>query len=110
VGADAGAMLALPAEALILDRAGFGLRAEERGIAGAVRLAEGMAAGDQRDSFLVVHRHAEEGLANVLGRLDRVGIAVRAFRIDVDETHLHRAERLGKLPLAAVAFVTEPGA
>jgi hypothetical protein len=66
VGADAGAVLALPAEALILDRAAFRLRADQRRIAGAVGLAEGVAAGDQRDGLFVVHRHAEEGLADVL--------------------------------------------
>ena len=44
------------------------------------------------------------------GRGDRVGIAVRAFRIDVDQAHLHGAERLGELAFAAVALVAEPGA
>ena len=73
-------------------------------------LAEGVAAGNQRDGFFVVHRHAEERLADVLGRCDRVRIAVRPFRIDVDEAHLHGAERLGKLALAAVAFVAQPRA
>ena len=43
-----------------------GLRADQRRIAGAVGLAEGVAAGDQRDGLLVVHRHAEERLADVL--------------------------------------------
>ena len=79
VGADAGAVLALPAEALILERAGFRLRSDQRRIAGAVGLAEGVAAGDQRDGLLVVHRHAEERLADVLGRRDRIRIAVRAL-------------------------------
>ena len=110
VGAEAGAVLALPAEALILDGAAFRLRADQRRIAGAVGLAEGVAAGNQRDGLLVVHRHAEERLADVLGRRDRVRIAVRPFRIDVDQAHLHRAERLRKLAFAAVAFVAEPRA
>src|SRR6185295_3375763 len=79
-------------------------------IAGAVSLAEGVAARDQRNCLLIVHRHAEEGFADVLGRGDRVRVAVRAFRIDVDEAHLHRAERLGKLALAAIAFIAEPRA
>ena len=103
-------MLALPAEALILDRAAFRLRTDQRRIAGAVGLAEGVAAGDQRDGLFVVHRHAEERFADVLGRGDRVRIAVRPFRIDVDQAHLHRAERFGELAFAAVAFVAEPGA
>ena len=73
-------------------------------------LAEGMAARDERDGFFVVHRHAEEGFADVFGGRDRIGIAIRAFRIDVDEAHLHGAERLCELAFAAVAFVAQPGA
>ena len=110
VGAEAGAMLALPAKALILDGAAFRIRTDQRRIAGAVRLAESVAAGDQCDGLFVVHRHAEECLADVLRRLDRIRIAVRAFRIDVDQTHLHRAERFGEFAFAAVAFVAQPGA
>src|SRR5690242_20492793 len=68
-----------------------------------------MAAGDQRDGLLVVHCHAEEGLADIFGRRDWIGLAVRPFRIDVDEAHLDGAERLGELAFAAVAFIAEPG-
>ena len=110
VTADAGIVLALPAEPLILDRAAFRVRPDQRRIAGAVRLAERVAAGNQRDGLLVVHRHAEEGFADVLGRRDRVRVAVRSFRVDVDETHLHGAERLRELTFAAVAFVAQPRA
>src|SRR5262245_13842027 len=49
VGADARAMLALPAEALILERGTFRFRADQRRIARAVRLAEAVATGNQRD-------------------------------------------------------------
>src|SRR6185437_4472773 len=106
----AGAVGALPAEALIFQRAGFRLGSDQRGIARAMGLAEGVAARDQGYGLFVIHRHAEERLADILGRGDRVGIAVRAFRVDVNETHLHRAERLGELAFAAVALVAEPGA
>ena len=71
-------------------------------------LAEGVAARDQRNGLLVVHRHAKERFANVLGGSDRVGVAAGAFRIDVDEAHLHGAERLGELAFAAVAFIAQP--
>src|SRR6185369_5156774 len=73
-----------------------------------MRLAEGVPAGNQRDGFLVVHRHARECLANVVSSCDRIGLAVRSFRVDVDESHLHRAQWLLKLSFAAVTFVTEP--
>src|SRR5678815_2497484 len=46
VGAHARPVLALPAEALVLDRSAFRLRPDQRGIAGAVGLAEAVAAGD----------------------------------------------------------------
>jgi hypothetical protein len=71
-------------------------------------LAEGVAAGDQRDGLLVVHCHPEEGLTDVLGRRDRVGLAVRPLWIDVDQTHLHRTERLRQLAFAAIALVAQP--
>ena len=53
-----------------------------------------MAAGDEGDGFLVVHGHAPEGFADVESRLQRVGIAVRTFGVDVDQAHLHRGQRL----------------
>src|SRR5262249_16971192 len=108
IGAEARGILAPPAEALILGEGAFGRRAHQRWITGAVGFAERVAAGNQRDGLLVVHRHAEERFPDVLGRGNRIRLAVRPFRIDVDEAHLHRAERLVKLALAAVAFVPQP--
>src|SRR4029079_2220386 len=108
VGSDARAVLALPPEALGLDGTAFGVGANQRRVAGTMGLAEGMAAGNQRNGFLVIHRHPEEGFADVLGGRDRIRIAVRSRRIDVNETHLHGAERLRELAFTAVAFVAEP--
>ena len=68
-------------------------------------LAEGVSAGDQRDGLFIVHRHAAEGLANVTGRRDRIGIAIRAFRVHVDQAHLHGAERVLELAITRVALV-----
>src|SRR5258705_9911274 len=76
VGAEAGAMLALPAEALILDRPAFRLDANQRWIASTMGLAESVTAGDQRHGLFVVHRHAEERFANVLRSSNRIWIAV----------------------------------
>ena len=59
-----------------------------------MRLAESVAADDERDGFFVVHRHVSERLADVLGGRDRVGVAVRPFRIDVDQAHLSGPDRL----------------
>ena len=94
VAAFARAEAVLPAEALLLEARRFGLGPHVRRRAGAVGLAEGVAAGDQRDGFFVVHRHAAEGVADVVRRRERIGIAVRAFGVDVDQAHLHGGQRI----------------
>ncbi len=86
VGAD-------PAEALRGEVATRGRRAELRRVAVAVRLAESVPAGGERDGLFMVHRHALERHLDVARRLQRVGVAARAFGIDVDQAHLDRRQR-----------------
>ncbi len=43
-----------------------------------------------------------------LRRRDGIGIAVRPFRIDVDQTHLHGGEGTLKITVAGVALVRQP--
>src|SRR5215475_3425963 len=100
VSAFARAELALPPETLLLDGSRFRLRAHERRLTGTMGLAKGVAAGNQRDRFFVVHCHATEGFPNILGSRDGVGLAVWPFRIHVDQTHLHGAERILKVAFA----------
>ena len=108
VAAFAGAEAALPAEALLLDAGRFGLRPHMGRRAGAVGFAEGVAARDERDRLFVIHRHAGESLADILGCRDRIRVAVRAFRVDVDQAHLHGSERVLEIPVAGVALVIQP--
>ena len=108
VTAFAGAEAALPAQALLLEAGRFRLGPHMRRRAGAVGLAEGVAAGDERHRLLVVHRHAGEGLADIPRRRDRIRVAVRAFRVDVNQAHLHGSERIFEVPVAGVALVTQP--
>ena len=102
------AKAALPAQALLLDAGGFRLWAYQGGIASAVGFAKGMAAGNQRDRFFVVHRHAGEGLADIPGGGERIRIAVRPFRVHIDQAHLHGGEGILEFPVAAVALVAQP--
>ena len=78
------------------------------GIGRAVGLAERVAAGNERNGLFVVHRHAGEGFADIPRRGERIGIAVGAFRIHVNQTHLNGAERIVKFTIAFVAFVAQP--
>jgi hypothetical protein len=108
VHAVAAPALVLPAQALLLECGAAGLGPEALGrIVGAVCLAEGVATGDEGDRLLVVHRHAREGLADVLGRRERVRDAVRALGVHVDQAHLHGRERVLQHAVAAVALVGE---
>ena len=65
-------------------------------------LAEGVSAGDQGDGLFVVHRHACEGLSNVMAGSDRIRVAVRAFRVHVDQAHLHGGEGVFEIAVAGV--------
>ena len=99
----------MPAKALRLNACAFRLRTDQTGITGTMRLAKGVTAGDERDGFLVIHRHAGEGLTNIAGRSHRIGGAVRAFRVNVDQTHLHGGKRVLEITVAAVTLVAKPG-
>ncbi len=94
-----------PAQAHRLDRRGFGFGADQGRVTGAVRLAEGVAAGHQRDGLAVVHRHSREGLAHVTARGHRIGAAIGAFGVHVDQAHLHGGQRVVEFAVAAVAAV-----
>ena len=83
ITAFAGAEAALPTETLLLDPGCFWLRPDMGRRAGPVGFAEGVTASDERNRLFVVHGHASENLADILGRRDRIRVAVRAFRIDV---------------------------
>src|SRR5262249_4637549 len=110
VAAHTGAELVLPAQALLLKGRAFGLAAEVRFRCRSMGLAERVSPGKERYRRLVVHGHAPERLPDVPGRRERVRIAVRPLRIDVDQAHLNGAERVRELTVAAVALVPEPRA
>ena len=65
VGPFAGAEAVFPAQALLFQAGRFGLWPDIVGRAGAVGLAEGVAARDQRHGLFVIHGHAAEGFADI---------------------------------------------
>ena len=71
----------------------------------AMGLAERVTTSDQGQCFLVVHCHIAKGAADVGGGRKRIMIAVRTFRIDVDQTHLGRGQRPRQIALAIAATV-----
>ena len=99
----------LPAEAHLFEGGAFGFRADMAvGRGGSVGLTERVATGDERDGLFVIHGHTRKGVADIASRGERVGLAVRALGIDVDQAHLDGAERVGELAVAGVALVAEP--
>ena len=100
------AALVLPAETLLLYTGSGGRRPHALGgIVGSMRLAESMPAGDERDGLLVVHRHAAEGLADILRGRERIRVAVRPLGIHVDQAHLRGTERFLQYPVSRVAQI-----
>ena len=98
----------LPAESLLDDVGTLRRRTDMLGTGGTVRFAEGVAAGDQGDRLFVVHRHTAEGLSDVPRRGKRIGLAVGALGVHVDQAHLDGGQRVFELPIPAVAIVAEP--
>src|SRR5262249_8354248 len=98
-----------PAEALLRDAGALGFGSDILDWLGStVGLAEGVAAGNERDRLLVIHGHAAERLPDVPCRGDRIGRSVGPFRINVNQTHLHSAERIVELAVAGVALIRQP--
>ena len=104
VATHAGAVAASPAEALLVEAGIFGIGPHIGRRAGAVGLAEGVAAGDQRHRLLVVHGHAFEGFADIHRRGHRIGIAVGTFGVDVNQPHLHGGQRILQAAAVEVAI------
>ena len=77
-------------------------------IPGAVVLAKSVAASDEGHRVLVIHRRTGEDLTDIPRRSNRVRVAVRSFRVDVNQSHLHRRERILEIPAAGVALITQP--
>src|ERR1700722_55212 len=99
----------LPTEALLLDRGALGLGGDILlGIRSAVGLAKGVTPGNQRNCFLVVHRHPSERLSDIPCRSDWIWISIRPFRIHVNQSHLHGAERIVEFTIAFITLVSEP--
>src|SRR5580704_17585398 len=101
----------LPSKSLILDVGAFWFIAYIlSGNTSAVRFAEGVTAGNQRNCFFVIHRHTGKSLSDVTCRSNRIGLSVRPFRIHIDQAHLHRAQRILKITIAAVTLISQPRA
>ena len=93
---------------MLLNRRTFWCYAYVVGWACTVGLAQRVTACDQRHGFFVVHAHAAKRLADVVCSQNRVGVAVRAFGVDVDQAHLYGCERILELTVAFVALIGQP--
>ena len=70
--------------------------------------SESVSARNEGDSLFVIHRHAGEGLTDVPCCSKRVWIAIWAFWIDVNQSHLNSGQRIRKVAIASVSLVIEP--
>ena len=105
----AGAVTVLPAQAHLMDGGSFGFSPNQLRVAVTVCLTKGVTTGDKRHCFRIIHTHAGKGVADVKGGLQRVRIAVWAFWVHVDQTHLHSSERVFEITLTGIAAVLTTG-
>lgn len=75
----AGLVAVGPTETLLGEVGGFGLGADVVGRAGSVGLSDGMATSDEGNGLFVIHGHAAEGLADITGSGDGIGMAIRTL-------------------------------
>src|SRR5208283_1632193 len=103
------AKFVLPSETLLLDGSTFWLVTYIlSGNGSTVRFAEGVSAGNEGNGFFVVHRHAGKRFPDIACRGDRIRLSIGPFRIHVNQTHLHRAERILEVAIAGVTLVRQP--
>src|SRR4030095_2950753 len=105
----AGAKLVPPAETLLLYAGALRFGTDVLGgRGGTVGLADRVAADDERERLLIVHRHASESLSNVLRCKGRVRVAARPLRVHVDQAHVIGAERPPHIPALGMTLVSKP--
>ncbi len=103
-----------PAQTLLRDVAALWADTDLGGVACAVGLAEGVAAGGQGRRLHVIHPHPFKGNADIARRLHRLGYAAGALRVDVDQAHLDRGQGLFQhhvlvgLNAGLVTLLTDP--
>ena len=89
----ASAITVFPALALLFNTSACGLRSDVLvGVGCTVSFTKSMSTRDEGNSLFVVHRHTGKSLPDVVRSRNGVWIPVGTFRIDVDQTHLHRSE------------------
>src|SRR5215469_15788444 len=108
VGAFATAIGVSPSQALLFDWGRLRFAAYVAFRYRTMSFSEGMPADNQRSSLHVVHRHPAEGLPDIKSRSHWIGLSLRAFRIDVNQSHLNRAERMVPLTGFLVAGIGQP--
>ena len=79
-----------PAKTLSFQVSHFRIVSQVVSISSTMALTKRMTTCNQSNRFLIIHRHAGKGLANIFRRLNGVRIAVRTFRIDINQSHLNR--------------------
>ena len=109
VGSSAGSKAVFPAGPLLCYGRGRWLGANVLAwISRTVRLSKRVSACDQRHSLLVVHGHAPERLSDVVGRREWVGIAIGAFWVHINQSHLDRTQRILQFTFSLVTLVVQP--
>ena len=102
------AMCAYPAKAHLFNRSTFWLNPDQISITCTMRFTECMTTCGQGDSFFVIHRHSGKCFTNIAGTCQRIGIAIRPFRIHIDQSHLHGRQRMRQIAITRITAIRQP--
>ena len=69
---------------------------------------ESVPAGNQGHRFFIVHSHPGKSLPDIFRSSDGIRVAVRPFRIHIDQAHLHGCQRIFQVAFAGIAFISQP--
>ena len=89
-----------PAKTHFFDGGAFRFGTNKTGITRTMRLTESMTTGNKGNGFFVIHCHPAKSFTHISCAGKRIWIAVWAFRIDIDQTHLHGGKRVGQFAVA----------
>ena len=108
MNAQAAFEIVLPAKALLDNARALRLCAHQLWIAGTMRFTKRVPTGHKRHGLFIIHGHARECFADVITRGEGIGIAIWAFRIHINQAHLHGRQWVFQLARAAVTVIVKP--
>ena len=102
-------MAVCPAKAHLFNRRPFWFCTNKLRITSAMCLTKCVTTSNKCHSLFIIHSHPAKCLTHILRTQQRIWISIRAFRVNINQTHLHRCQRIiQRLACIAIAIIIQP--